>query len=197
MDGEDGWRARVIRRRRLLGGHSAQVYAVDFNGRPACLKVFAADDPCMTALNAAQQSHAARLAKRSRFVHFYDNGMHASSRSLCYLELGRPERASDHARESLDAFDPSFVRNVGITTLDLAIAHLRLGDVDEAARMTGEAVQHAVRNRSARLVEPSLWRIQRVGTPGCQSRLLPATSIRRRGERGYGQRERRQARGAY
>jgi aminoglycoside phosphotransferase (APT) family kinase protein len=44
MDGEDDWRARVIRRRRLLGGRNAQVYAVDFDGRPGCLKVFSADD---------------------------------------------------------------------------------------------------------------------------------------------------------
>jgi hypothetical protein len=45
------------------------------------------------------------------------------------------------------------VRNVAITTLDLGIAHVRLGEVDEAARMTAQAAQLAVRNRSARLVE--------------------------------------------
>ncbi len=42
--GDNGWRTRVVRRRRLPGGRNAQVYAVDFDGRPACLKVFAADD---------------------------------------------------------------------------------------------------------------------------------------------------------
>ena len=128
-----------------------RAYAADVAAR-----AYAADGQygaCMTALNAAQQSQAAKLGKRSRFVHFYDNGMHASSRSLCYLELGRPEMAADQARQSLSAFDPSFVRNVAITTLDLGIAHIRLGDIDEAARMTAQAVQLAVRNRSARLVE--------------------------------------------
>ena len=128
-----------------------RAYAADVAAR-----AYAADGQytaCMTALNAAQQSQAAKLGKCSRFVHFYDNGMHASSRSLCYLELGRPEKAADQARQSLGAFDPSFVRNVAITTLDLGIAHVRLGDIDEAARMTAQAVLLAVRNRSARLVE--------------------------------------------
>jgi hypothetical protein len=128
-----------------------RAYAADVAAR-----AYAADgqySACMAALSGAQQFQVATLGKRSRYVHFYDNGMHASSRSLCYLQLGQPERAVDQARESLDAFDPSFVRNIGITTLDLANAHLRLGDIDEAARRTGAAVQHAVRNRSARLVE--------------------------------------------
>jgi hypothetical protein len=90
--------------------------------------------------------------RRSRFVHFYDDSMHASTRGQCYLELGPPDKAVTYTRQSLAAFDPSFVRNVAMTTVELSTVSLQCNEIEEAARLLGDASQLAARNRSVRLV---------------------------------------------
>jgi tetratricopeptide (TPR) repeat protein len=129
-----------------------QAYAADVAAR-----AYAADgqyDACLAALDTAQAAlgRSAGMARRSRFIHFYDDSMHASTRGLCYLELGLTDEAVTYTRQSLMAFDPSFVRNVAITTVELSAAYIQSNQIEEAARLLGDACQLATRNHSVRLV---------------------------------------------
>jgi tetratricopeptide (TPR) repeat protein len=107
----------------------------------------------LAALDNAADALAAAGDQPPGFAYFYDEGMHVSSRGLCYLKLHQPEQAADYTRQSLTTLDDSFVRNRAMNMLYLGIAQVQLEEVDEAAQLIGDAGQLAVRNSSARLVE--------------------------------------------
>jgi len=120
---------------------AARAYAVDNQTAAA-----------WAALDTAQAALTTHNRPVSHFVYFYDDGLHASTRSWCHLELGEAREAVHHARQALDMFDPVFVRNVAMTTVDLGLAYAQAQEIDEAAQVIGDAGQLAAHNRSARLI---------------------------------------------
>ncbi|MBV9013940.1 MAG: hypothetical protein JO272_18185 [Pseudonocardiales bacterium] len=119
-------------------------------------RVYAADgqrDACLVALDAA---HTA-LGRADEYVpgcysNNYDEGLHTSFCGECHLELRDATRAAGYAQRSLATLDRSYTRIVALTTVDLARAYVQSGEIDEAARLLGDAGEVAAANSSARLV---------------------------------------------
>lgn len=119
-------------------------------------RAYAADgqhDACLTALDTAHTALAAAGDQSSGYVQFYDEALHISIRGECHLKLGEADRAVSYARQSLETLDRSFARDVAMTTIDLGEAYVQCNEIDEAARLLGDAGDIAARNSSARLVE--------------------------------------------
>ncbi|MGH3932310.1 MAG: hypothetical protein ACRDTF_20315 [Pseudonocardiaceae bacterium] len=120
-------------------------------------RAYAADgqrDACLTALDTA---HAALPAAGDNpagsVCFFYDEALNLSVRGGCHLELHDGQRAADYAQQSLSELDPSAVRNIAFTTVDLSMAYVQCEEIDEAARLLGDAGELAAGNSSARLTE--------------------------------------------
>src|SRR2546430_13980558 len=86
---------------------------------------------------------------------FFGLGQLASSESTCYLYLGQTDRGARAAERALEAIDPSFVRNLAITSVRLAICRLRgtRPDVTGGAAAIADAARLPSHNRSARFVD--------------------------------------------
>lgn len=108
---------------------------------------------CMSALNTAQTELGMIDDQTPRYVWQYSNGVHLSKRGECHLELRDAERAADYAEQSLASLDPSFTRHVALTTVDLGRARVESNEIDEAARLFGDAGEIAAHNSSIRLIE--------------------------------------------
>lgn len=85
--------------------------------------------------------------------YFYNEGYLTSHESECLLRLGRPQEAAASASGGLAMYDKSFADGYAVCTLHLGNAHLQSGEIDEAARVVGDAVGLAAQTRSARLVK--------------------------------------------
>ncbi|MDQ3760857.1 MAG: hypothetical protein M3460_03925 [Actinomycetota bacterium] len=83
----------------------------------------------------------------------YHEGLLVSERSGCLLRLERPQEAAANARAVLALFDQSYVGSRASCALFLGDALLKSGEIDEAARIVGEAAGLAARTHSARLVK--------------------------------------------
>ncbi len=110
---------------------------------------------CMEELEAARSelSEARAHGEHSSLVYFVDEGMLANTQSLCFLRLGDPHRAGQAAAQALALLDGSFARDRAFAAAYLGVSRLREGDIDEAAKIIGDAADLAARNRSARLVD--------------------------------------------
>jgi transcriptional regulator with XRE-family HTH domain len=84
-------------------------------------------------------------------VYFYGNGMHLSTRTDCLLALGDPEPALALARQSLAVLPVQFPRNIALTRVHSAHAHLQMGHVDAACADLAVAATLTRGNTSARL----------------------------------------------
>lgn len=129
-----------MRLRALCADDAARAYAAD-GQRDACL---AALDTAATALG--------RIGDQIPGYIRYIEEVHLSKRAQCHLELGDAQRAIGYAQQSLATLDPAFPRRVALTAVDLARAYARSGEVNESARLLGEAADIAARNSSTRLV---------------------------------------------
>jgi tetratricopeptide (TPR) repeat protein len=121
-------------------------------------RAYAADgqrDICLTALDTAHTALAAAGDQTPRYVQFYDydEALHISIRGECHLSLGETDRAVSYAQQSLEILDRSSVRDVAMTIVDLGKAYVQCDEIDEAARLLGDAGDIAARNSSARLIE--------------------------------------------
>ncbi|MGH3915567.1 MAG: hypothetical protein ACRDTC_19495 [Pseudonocardiaceae bacterium] len=128
-----------------------RAYAFDVAGR-----AYAADGQRGACLSALDASHAALPAAGDRTensVLFYDEATHIGSRGLCHLELHDPQRAADYAQQSLGNLDPSFARDTAFITVGLSMAYVQCEEIDETARLLGDAAEIAAGNSSARLTE--------------------------------------------
>lgn len=84
----------------------------------------------------------------------YDEAAYISIRGGCHLKLGEADRAVSYAQHSLKVLDQSqFRRDTAMTIVDLAEAYVQCDEIDEAARLLGDAGDIAVGNSSARLIE--------------------------------------------
>lgn len=86
-------------------------------------------------------------------AYFYNEGFLLSQKSDCLLRLGKPHDAADSASAGLALFDKQFVGSRAFCMLYLGNAYLQSSEVDEAARVVGNAAGLVAQTRSARLVE--------------------------------------------
>jgi tetratricopeptide (TPR) repeat protein len=119
-------------------------------------RAYAADgqrDACLAALDTAHTTLTAAGDRTPSYGLFYDEALHMSFRGECHLKLGEADHAVSYAQQSLATLDRSCVRDVAMTTIDLGQAYTQRKEVDEAARLLGDAGDIAARNSSARLTE--------------------------------------------
>ena len=121
---------------------AARAYAAD--GQPTA---------CFTALDAANAALAKSGSQELGYVHFYDEPIHIAVRGLCHLELHQGQHAAVYAQQSLKNLDHSHVRNFAFATANLGRAYAQSKEIDEAARLFGDAGEIAARNSSVRLIE--------------------------------------------
>jgi hypothetical protein len=129
---------------------SLQAYAADVAAR-----AYAADgqaEKCLAALDAARNGAAKASDQQPGYIYFYGEGVHTMTRCLCHLELRNPQRAAVYAHQAVNTLDQSYARNVALATVHLSVAYAQSHEVDEAARLLGEAGAMAACNSSARLV---------------------------------------------
>ncbi|MGH3898224.1 MAG: hypothetical protein ACRDTA_08200 [Pseudonocardiaceae bacterium] len=108
--------------------------------------------PCLTALDAAHTAVGRIGDEAPGSLYSYAEATHIMHRGLCHLKLRDAPRAADYAQQSLRTLDPSKTRNVAMTKVDLSSAYVQSGEIDEAARLLGDAGEIAARNSSARLI---------------------------------------------
>lgn len=83
----------------------------------------------------------------------YDEAIHISIRGECHLRLGEAARAVSYRRQALDVLDHScFTRDVTMAVIGLGEAYVLCTEIDEAARLLGDAGEIAAGNSSARLI---------------------------------------------
>ncbi|MGH4016630.1 MAG: hypothetical protein ACRDSL_22395 [Pseudonocardiaceae bacterium] len=131
------------------GDQQLRAYTFDVAAR-----AYAADgqrDACLTALDAAHAALPAAGDHTAGSVASYDEAAHIMIRGWCHLELHDSQRAVDYAQQALSGLDPSFVRDTAFTTVDLSRAYVQCQEIDEAARLLGDASELAAGNSSARL----------------------------------------------
>ncbi|MGH3692534.1 MAG: hypothetical protein ACRDRX_00765 [Pseudonocardiaceae bacterium] len=110
-------------------------------------------EACLMALDTAEAMLAGTGDQQSGLVYFYGEGAHTLNCGQCHLTLRDPGRALDYAHRSLASLDPSFTRLVAFTSVNLGRAYAQSGEVEEAARLLGDAGEIAARNSSARLIK--------------------------------------------
>lgn len=108
------------------------------------------EQACLAELDTAGAGVAV-ITGPSRVHDGYDEGVHASIRGKCLLQLNRPTDAVQATERSLATLDRTYVRDVAFATVDLGLARLECGDRDHAAAILEQAADLAVQNRSARL----------------------------------------------
>lgn len=127
-----------------------QAYTMDVAAR-----AYAADGQrkaCLTSLDTAYAGLPASGDHISGYAYFYDEALYISIRGECHLKLRDSEHAADYAQQSLKSLDRSHVRNMAMTIVDLGEAYAQSEEIDEAARLLGDAGEIAAHNSSARLV---------------------------------------------
>lgn len=116
-------------------------------------RAYAADgqrDACLTALDTAH-TVLTTADDRAPSYTLYDEATHISTRGGCHLKLGEADRAVSYAQQSLEVLDRSRARFVAMTIVDLGEAYMQCNEIDEAARLFGDAGDIAASHSSARL----------------------------------------------
>ncbi|MGH3973687.1 MAG: hypothetical protein ACRDS9_10230, partial [Pseudonocardiaceae bacterium] len=88
-------------------------------------------------------------------AYWYTEGLLACEKSYCLVRLGKPQDAAIAAITALELFDNSAMGSVGSVAscmLFLGNARLQSGEIEEAARVVGDAAELAAKTRSPRLV---------------------------------------------
>jgi tetratricopeptide (TPR) repeat protein len=108
-------------------------------------------DAAMSELHRAETA-LARRDERPSLSYWYDDAFLHSIRGQCLLQLHRPAEALAIIEPSVTALDPATsVRNLAMTSVDLATAYTEQGEVEAATQTLAQAAQLATRNRSVRL----------------------------------------------
>jgi hypothetical protein len=130
-----------VRLRAYTADVAARAYAAD-GQRDACVSAL---DTAHTVLTTADD-HAPSYT-------VYDEAIHISIRGGCHLELGETDRAVSYAQQSLENLDRSRAREIAMTIIDLAEVYVQCTEIDEAARLLGDAGNIAAGHSSCRLIE--------------------------------------------
>lgn len=119
------------------------VYAVS-GQYTLCLTEFdKARDGLLSATDAPPESPA----------YYYHEGLLASHQSECLLLLGNPRAAAMCASGGLAVFNESYVDGYALCSFHLGNARLRMGEIEEAVRVIGDAAVLAAQNRQPRLMK--------------------------------------------
>jgi tetratricopeptide (TPR) repeat protein len=110
-------------------------------------------DACLTALDTSHAALTAATDHNPSHTPHYNEAFHISFRGECHLALRESDRAVFYAQQSLKTLDRSRTRTVAMTIVDLSEAYAQYTEIDEAARLLGDAGDIAARNSSARLTE--------------------------------------------
>ncbi len=110
-------------------------------------------DACLATLDTAKTALARIGDQAPGYIWRYSDEVHLSKCGECHLELGDAARAADCAQQSLTTLDPSFARSVALTTVHLGRAYAQVDEIDEAARLIGDAGEIAAHNSSTRLIK--------------------------------------------
>ena len=109
---------------------------------------------CMAECERAQSSLAlAGQVSAGSPAYYYQEGSLAIAKSDYFLRLGKPQEAVTSASAGLALYDDSFVGSRAFCALRLGNAHLESGEIEEAARVVGNAVSPIAQIRSERLVQ--------------------------------------------
>jgi tetratricopeptide (TPR) repeat protein len=117
-------------------------------------RAYAADgqrDACMTALDTAHTVITTADEHAPSYT-VYDEALHISFRGECHFKLGEADPAVSYAQQSLKLLDQSRARDVAMTIIDLGEAYVQCTEIDEAARLLGDAGEIAAGNSSVRLI---------------------------------------------
>jgi tetratricopeptide (TPR) repeat protein len=117
-------------------------------------RAYAADgqrDACVSALDTAH-TVLARADDQAPSYSTYDEAVHISIRGGCHLKLGEADPAVSYAQQSLKSLDRSYARTVAMTIVDLSEAYVQCNEIDEAARLLGDAGDMAAGMSSVRLI---------------------------------------------
>lgn len=128
---------------------------------------------CMTSLDQAlrELGDADTGDVAAQLLYFYGGGQFLSTKTKCLLDMGDAQAAVEMASRSLAQIDPSFVRNMAFSRLDLARGHLRLRAIDEACEQIGEAARLTCRNTSPRLAR-SVIEVREMLSPWARTRQV-------------------------
>lgn len=118
-------------------------------------RAYAADgqrDACFTALDTAHTALAA-AGDQDPSYSVYDEAVNLAHRGSCHLELREGRPAAEYIQQSFRSLDQSNVRDMAFATVHLGMAYVQSNEIDEAARLLGDAGDIAAHNSSARLIE--------------------------------------------
>jgi tetratricopeptide (TPR) repeat protein len=133
-------RADDIRLRAYTADVAARAYAADGQR-----------DPCVNALDTAHTVLTTADDHTPSYT-VYNEAIHISIRGGCHLELGEADRAVSYAQQSLELLDRSRAREVAMTIVDLAEVYVQCNEIDEAARLLGDAGDIVAGHSSVRLI---------------------------------------------
>lgn len=108
-------------------------------------------DICMCELEDAKKSLSMSPHSPESPMHYFHEGHALRATSQCLGQLGHPRAAAACAHEGLALFDKSLTDDRAYAELRLSNAHLQCVEVEEAARVLGDAAALAAVNRSTRL----------------------------------------------
>ena len=84
------------------------------------------------------------------WIGYFDDSELAAELGHCYRDLGRPDRAIEHATQALSSASGDYARSDFFAAMVLADAHLDRGDVDEGCRVAARALAVGEALESAR-----------------------------------------------
>lgn len=97
-------------------------------------------DACDRAMGAAVECFGQHtVGEGPEWIGYFDSAELAAELGHCHRDLGRPDRAIDHATQALASASGDYVRSDFFVAIVLADAHLDRGDVDEGCRVAIEA----------------------------------------------------------
>jgi tetratricopeptide (TPR) repeat protein len=117
-------------------------------------RAYAADgqrDACLSALDTAH-TVLTRADDQVPSYTTYNEADYISIRGGCHLELGEADRAVFYRRQALEVMDRSFSRDVAMATIGLSEAYVQCAEIDEGARLLGDAGEIAAGHSSVRLI---------------------------------------------
>jgi tetratricopeptide (TPR) repeat protein len=140
--GQCAERSEDLRLRARISDVAAQAYAA-----------VGQRDACMHALDTAHAALTRADDQAPSLQPQYDEAMHISFCGECHLKLGEAGPAVSYAQQSLQTLDQSLSRDVAMTIIDLGESYVLCKEIDEAARLLGDAGEIAAGHSSARLIE--------------------------------------------
>lgn len=126
-----------------VADRAAQAYAIGGQHKECMAECEKAHDSLASAGHVPVESPA----------NWYHEGLLASEESGCLLRLRKPHEAIVSANNGLALFGNSFMNNRAFCTLFLGNAYLQCDEIEEAARVIGDAAGLAAQTRSTRLMK--------------------------------------------